>query len=236
MLSCRFSEIHYAPRAALLYHRVAFRSAVRVHARRSRLVRSAASCHRQLQSRLRSIQSVWNFFLIYLAPLLSALADPVATLFWTPFIRSFITNGVKSDSILPSPFCPPRAPIGLHGASVSAAQIISDTGQSHAHTRARTHILTRTGERRRAHAHAMRFLKHSFLTSHSVCLSHSVTSSQRVSFMLRFVPLTGLINQILKSQGILCIRSDLTFGLVKWGEDDYRLNYYHNKNEEIKSF
>lgn len=158
MLRCRFSKNHCAPRAALIYHRVVLPSAVRLPARRSRLVRSAASCHRQLQSRLRSIQSVWNFFLIYLAPLLSALADPAATLFWTPFIRSFITNGVKSDSILPSPFCPPCAPIGLHGASVSAAQIICDTGQSHAHARARERYAY-------------------FITSPSVYLSHSVKTS-----------------------------------------------------------
>lgn len=76
--------------------------------------------------RLRAVQSGCSRFLIYLAPLLVALADAEAALIWTPpRIRSFLTNGVKSASdILPSPFCLPCAPIGLHGASVSAGQIV----------------------------------------------------------------------------------------------------------------
>lgn len=88
--------------------------------------------------RLTAVQSGCSFFLIYLAPLLVALADAEAALIWTPpRIRSFLTNGVKSASdILPSPFCLPCAPIGLHGASLSAGQIVSLTL-----ARARTHTL-----------------------------------------------------------------------------------------------
>lgn len=54
------------------------------------------------------------------------------------------------SSPLPSPFCHPRALIGLHGASVSAAQIMAVTLANHArrntHTETQTHARTLDGE------------------------------------------------------------------------------------------
>lgn len=72
------SKIHHVPRAALRCHLVASRYSVRLHARKQRLVRS--SRHRRPQWRLRSVQSECSFFLIYIVPLLVALADSAAAL------------------------------------------------------------------------------------------------------------------------------------------------------------